>query len=146
MQTSSAKYATALSLEPRPSRWFALFLASTHCGAAGVVLAAGLAWWADALLYTSIAASAAYLHLRHAGLTHDRAVVHLTWTRHGDWRLTTADGTEHDADLQGDSYIHPWLVILNFRLAKGRTSVVLFPDSLHEDDFRRLRVRLRTSP
>lgn len=145
MQTSSAKYATALSLEPRPSRRFALFLTATHCGAAVMVLISGLAWWTDALLCAFIVASAVYLYLRHVSLSHACAVVRLTWVRHGDWRLVTADGAEHGAELQGDSYVHPWLVILNFGLEpRGRTSVVLFPDSLHEDDFRRLRVRLRT--
>ena len=146
MQTSSAKYATALSLEPRSSRRFALLLAATHGGAAAVVIAAGLAWWIDVLLCALIAASAAHIYLRHVSLSHARAVVRLVWTRHGHWRLVTADGAAHNAELQGDSYVHPWLVILNFTLQPGGgTSVVLFPDSLHDDDFRRLRVRLRTA-
>ncbi len=146
MQTSSAKYATALSLEPRPSRRFALFTAATHGVAAAVMVSAGMAWWIDILLCTLIAASAAYIYMRHVRLTHARAVLRLTWTRHGDWRLVYADGVAQTAELQGDSYVHPWLVVLNFSLQpKGRASVVLFPDSLHEEDFRRLRVRLRTA-
>ena len=147
MQTSSAKYATALNLEPRPSRWFMLFMAMTHGGAAASLITAGLAWWLDVPLCALLAASAYFIHLRHISLTHARAVVRLTWTRHGDWRLVTADGMEQGADLLGDSYVHPWLVVLNFSLPRrGRASVVLFPDSLHADDFRRLRVRLRTTP
>jgi len=146
LQTSSAKYATALSLEPRPSRRFALFLAASHGGAAVAVVVAGLAWWGDVLLCVLIAASGVHIYLRHVSLAHARAVVRLILTRHGQWRLVTAGGAEHSAELQGDSYVHPWLIILNFRLNKARTSVVLFPDSLHAEDFRRLRVRLRTQP
>lgn len=110
-----------------------------------MVIVAGLAWWGDVLFCVLIAASAARIYLRHVSLNHARAVVRLIWSRQGQWRLVSADGAEHTAELQTDSYVHPWLVILNFTLQpKGRASVVLFPDSLHDEDFRRLRVRLRT--
>jgi toxin CptA len=145
LQNSSAKSDAALILEPRVSRRFLTFVAVAHIAAGAAVVAAVPAWWGDVSLCALVAASGMRVYLRHVSLTHAGAVVRLTWTSFGQWRLVTADGAEHSAVLQGDSYVHPWLVILNFKLATARTSVVLFPDSLHQEDFRRLRVRLRTA-
>ncbi len=109
------------------------------------MIAAGLAWWEVVLFCALILASAGRIYLRHISITHPRAVARLVWTRHGHWRLVNAAGVGYTAELRSDSYVHPWLVILNFKTTTARTSVILFPDSLHDEDFRRLRVRLRTS-
>jgi hypothetical protein len=46
--------------------------------------------------------------------------------------------------LHPSTYVHPWLVVLNFRLADRRRlrSLVLLPDTLDADSFRHLRLRL----
>ena len=48
------------------------------------------------------------------------------------------------AQLLADSVVTPLFAILQFKLqGAGRSSVVIFRDSLHHDDFRRLRVHLK---
>lgn len=73
-----------------------------------------------------------------------RAIVLLIWDRRGRWRLLQRDGTLLEAQLQPGAYVHPRLVLLPFRSASGRClSVLVVPDMVRGDAFRRLRVRLR---
>lgn len=52
------------------------------------------------------------------------------------------EGNFQKARLQGAAVVHPWLTV--FRLNTGRCyRVVLCPDAIDADDFRRLRVWLR---
>jgi hypothetical protein len=58
-------------------------------------------------------------------------------------RLTLRSGRETGATLRPFVFMQPWLVILHFRRDDGRTvRLVLLPDMLDADSFRRLRVRL----
>lgn len=52
------------------------------------------------------------------------------------------EGDFHKACLQGSTVVHPWLTVI--RLSTGRRhEVVVCPDAIDADDFRRLRVWLR---
>jgi len=48
-------------------------------------------------------------------------------------------------ELLGHSYVSTWLVVLNFGGEGKRFTVILPADSLDNDTFRRLRVRLRVA-
>ncbi len=56
--------------------------------------------------------------------------------RSGEWR---------GADLLGSSFVSPYLAVLNLKPADGRFAkhLVILPDAVNADDFRRLRVWLR---
>ncbi len=61
----------------------------------------------------------------------------------GAWRLTYGDGRRLDLQLVRAPLVLPWLVALEFRAADGRRhDLLLLPDMLDADAFRRLRVRL----
>lgn len=61
----------------------------------------------------------------------------------GAWRLTCGDGRGLDLRLTHAPLVLPWLVALEFRAADGRRhDLLLLPDMLDADAFRRLRVRL----
>lgn len=61
----------------------------------------------------------------------------------GAWRLVHGDGRRLDLRLTHAPLVLPWLVALEFRAADGRRhALLLLPDMLDADDFRRLRVRL----
>ncbi len=65
------------------------------------------------------------------------------WQSENNWLLTTQNITSK-AVLLSESLVSPVLVILLFRLDCGRRqSVLIWPDSVHADVFRRLRVRLK---
>ena len=57
------------------------------------------------------------------------------------------DGHWSPATVLRSSFVLPWLVVLHLRLEGRRLMlpVVLLPDSMGNDDFRRLRVWLRWS-
>ncbi len=81
---------------------------------------------------------------RHVWLSAPAAIRELVWEGDGIWRLLRADGSEREARLRGDSFVHPYLVVLNFRQTDGRPcSVLLIPGRVSAADLRRLRVRLK---
>jgi toxin CptA len=57
-------------------------------------------------------------------------------TRSAEWR---------EYGVLGSCYVMPYLTVLNLRHSEGRATkrVALLPDSLHAEDFRKLRVWLR---
>ena len=60
-----------------------------------------------------------------------------------DWILRYGD-SEYNAELLSSSVVTASMTVLNFSLPGGRRkSLLLMPDSLHADQFRRLRVRLK---
>lgn len=78
---------------------------------------------------------------RHLGT---RRVTDAVWRADGSWELKTADGHTHDAGLAPQAYVSAYAVVLRFELERGGTrALVILPDSLDGESFRRLRVRLR---
>ncbi len=77
--------------------------------------------------------------------------VALLWDRQGRWYWRLGE-EERELRLLGDTYVTPWLVVLNFtaidddsrfRWLPRRESLLLWPDSIDPERLRRLRVRLR---
>ncbi len=63
----------------------------------------------------------------------------------GELSIQQRDGDWQEAALLGTSFVAPYLTILNLRAGDKRwpQHVVLTPDALPQDDFRRLRVWLK---
>lgn len=142
----SLNYSEApIELKPRPSAWLAWILAGFHALVAIVVLIAvpfKPAAAALVLLTTLSWFRSHRLHIRHEGR---RAVRRLVWQADGSWLLEDTGRQMHAAQLLPSSYLHPRLVLLNFRLEDSgrRRNVLLLTDSLDPECLRRLRVRLR---
>lgn len=142
---SSNKSEPPLRLEPRRSRQLALALLLVHGAAMGAVMNLTLPAWAMVGLVGGVIVS-----LYHAFNTHvlgrsATAICSLYWAADGQWTLVTCAGESLEGRLLSGSYVHPRLVLLGFALARGgRRMVVLLPDSLDRQTFRRLLVRLRT--
>jgi len=58
------------------------------------------------------------------------------------WWLLYADGGRVPAELLPGALVHPWLTVLTLRARGRRCRVVLLPDTIAAEDFRRLRARL----
>lgn len=72
-----------------------------------------------------------------------KAIVRIIWHTEGGWNLQDAAGVRSDAELLGNSYVHPRLLVLNFRLRQGgKRTRVLTGDEADADGLRRLRARL----
>ena len=117
-------------------------LAFIHCGAAGAALFVALPWWLRVSLLAVVLWSGWRAHSRH--LRGDGvAVRELLLRGDGVFEVTTATGIE-EASLISADLVEPWLTVLVLRRVSGRkVSVVLLPDNVEADAFRRLRVRLR---
>jgi toxin CptA len=139
----STKYAAPLSLTIRPSRLLAGLLCFVHGGAALCLPPLDVPAWIKVLLGILVALSF-IVTIRRALLLDANAIVGLVWDVEDNWTLISAAGNALNARLEPGSYVHPWLMVLNFYTdAKWRnTAVVLFPDALDAQTHRRLRVRL----
>lgn len=162
---SSARYATPLRLELRPSRRLALGLALGYGGAAALVWFLPLAWgWCAP---ASLLIAAAGLRAGAMQLWGAEAVAAMIWGPGDEWTLLRRDGSRRRCRLLPGSYVHPQLAVLRFReeterdarppkmrplsfMSKGGLSLflrtralVLLPDGVDAEAFRRLRVRLR---
>lgn len=138
---SSSGYAAPLRLELRRSRRLALYLAVIHAGALALVPLLPLGVPVGALLAALILLCLVRNVSTRVLMRGRRDIVALVWTREGDWRLQERGGRLHVCRLRPGSYVHPGLTVLNFSGGR-RCSVVLLPDSLEPETFRRLRVRL----
>lgn len=75
---------------------------------------------------------------------HPDAICSLVWGEGKHCLLGMYSGRQQEADLCTQAFILPWLVILHFNHQRRRKRyLVLLPDMLDCDVFRRLRVRLQ---
>jgi hypothetical protein len=138
---SSRRYAAPLYLDPKPSRRLISVLFALHCGAVVVLLS--LNGWQIAVLVILCILSLAGFIQTHVLRRGRFAVRRLVWNTDGSWTLLLSSHEYHGARLLPSSYIHPELVILNFRIDRWcARSVVLAKDALDGETHRRLRVRL----
>ena len=102
---------------------------------------------ASAACIASMAIEARQRVAQHRGA---RGVRSFAISEAGDVAVETAQGRRDDGRLRAGSFVAPWLTIVRWRRRRGgerfdrfdRTVLVL-PDMLDAESFRRLRVRLR---
>ncbi len=81
---------------------------------------------------------------RHVKRTSPQSIQTITWGEGRACRLRLRDGTEQDVTLGSTAFVQPWLVIIHFHGRGWRCHyLLLLPDMLDRNTFRRLRVRLR---
>ncbi len=120
------------------------WLLFVHLTALLVVPFLNLSVWLIAILVPTLAIN---LHLgwrRHVWRTHPQAIQSITWHGADELTVTLNTGRAMQATLVRRALILPWLVILQYRVAgQPGNSLLVTPDMLADDTFRRLRVRLR---
>ncbi|MDH5189835.1 MAG: hypothetical protein OEW89_01145 [Gammaproteobacteria bacterium] len=138
---SSRQYAPPLRINLKPSRLLSTFIISTHTLTLGVLWLSPLQFAINSLL-TLVLIISAFLSLkRHVFENHRiQEIIH---DSDRDWQLIIGDSKEVYAELQANSYRHPFISILNFKTEdKERYSAILLPDNVDRESFRRLRVLL----
>lgn len=138
----------ALRLELRPSRRLGFVLGLGHGIAAVAVLATGLPPWVAVALLVPIAASCAYCLHHAAFLRSGASIVVLEIGENDEVRCQSRRGEWFSARISDSSFVSPLLTVINLEIAGRRAArnVVIVPDGVDADDFRRLRVRLRWPP
>ncbi len=72
------------------------------------------------------------------------AVAAVEWSEPNGWTLIDHRGGHYTAALHGSSYLHRYLVVLNFRLSSGASRrLILTEQAVGTDLFRQLRARLQ---
>ncbi len=133
---SSNAYAAALRLELKPSRQCRWWRWLTHLAVAATLSMLQSPWLIVAVAVVLL------LSLYRSRI---EPAITLLWHGDGHWTMFE-DGVETAVTLAESAFIQPWLVILPLRVDTQRRvqRIVIFPDMLPEQDFRRLRVRLRS--
>ena len=138
---SSRQYAPPLRINLKPSRLLATFIISTHMLTLGVLWLSPLHHAINSLL-TLLLFISAFLSLKQYVLESHR-IQEIIHDSDGDWKLIIGDDKEIYAELQSNSYRHPFISILNFKTEdKEKYSAILLPDNVDRESFRRLRVLL----
>jgi toxin CptA len=131
-----------------PSRRLAAILAIGHCAVAALVFMLDFSpAWRAAILAALIASLVFELRTTALRLSRNSVIairisadnVLSAKTRVGEWR---------DCEVLGSTYVTAALTVLMLKTGaeRGTRSVVLMPDSMTADDFRRLRMWLRWRP
>ena len=130
-----------------PSRILAVVLAVAHLAALAVTFIVTLPAWARFLIATTIMVSGTWSICRAALQRSANAIVELEVGEGGHISCRTRDSQRREGEVLSSSFISPWLTVLNLRLAGAARArhVVILPDNVEKDTFRRLRVLLKWS-
>ena len=141
---SHVAYASPLVLEPGVSRYLISYLVVIH-GLALAVVAAPLNMPTVFRFALAVVIVISFIwQWRRTRLNDPARIYRLMWEVDDDWTLWCNDSSEFVGQLRPESYESTWLVILRLQLQQGgRRTVVILPDMLDRQSFRRLRVRLR---
>ncbi|MCF6283471.1 MAG: hypothetical protein L3J28_14930 [Candidatus Polarisedimenticolaceae bacterium] len=133
-----------LRLTPHYSIQLAAYLITTHLVALLVVITLVRPWWFAIGMVAVILFSLVQSYRRHLQYRGHNVIRAAELNGQDEWILQQANGDEISAQLQSNSYIHPILSALNFCNEQGkRQSLILLPDGIDAESFRRLRVRLK---
>ena len=139
-----AKSIPGITIRPALSRQLAAYMAVMHLLSLVVLVAAPLPMPARLGLLGALALHAAHSYRLVTG-TYAGDIIQAHIESDARVRISTRDGRELEAQLQPDTLVTPWLMIVRLRIGKGfrNKSLVLGNDVLTGEERRRLRVLLR---
>ena len=144
---SSRKYAAPLRLEITTSKKIIALLIFLHGASLGILFLLPLNSWLIAVVSVLIVVSGIYTIADHGLKILSSSFVELLWDNNDEWFITLKDETKIAVTFLPNSFIHPWITILNFKQS-GKLfsrSIILVSDNVSREDFRRLRVRLKVT-
>jgi len=130
-------YATPLLLDIQSSRQLFLLLIIISSLVIVSLLLASFAFYFK-VLFLLLFSFFSFLSCRN--INNERRII---WNENNEWEIIEA-GVSQNANLLPTSFISQWLSIFNFKLHDNKKKTVLvFADAVHEESFRKLRVRLK---
>jgi toxin CptA len=129
------------------SRTIAVSLCLAHTAAGVILVLLDVPVWSKVALAFVLVLSVLHATCRHALLRTNRAVLGIEIKDRETAAVLCRDGRWRDARVLGSTYVTPLLTVLNLRLTGERLMrhVVLVPDNIDREDFRKVRVLLRWS-
>ncbi len=134
-----------LRISVGPSHLLAAIMVVAHAAAIALVLSVDLPLWMILGATALLCVQATIVVWRQALLRGQGAATAIEITSDHKLNLETRAGGWREYDVLGSTYVTPCLTILNLREPGNRRTrrIALLPDSLHAEDFRKLRVWLR---
>ena len=133
-----------IRLDFKPSKRLAAILAIAAAIACFALAVLSIALWIKLAAMTVAVLATAY-HVLHALQRTPRSCIALVLDSKGEWQLMTRDGGRYATTILPSSFVTPCLTILNCSLTDRllQYHIVILPDALDAESFRRLRVWLR---
>ena len=134
-----------LNIRLKSSVYLALLLSTAHAIAVGLVLILPLPIGLKIVTTLVFCVSLVFYLKRNARLTAPNSIVALEVREDGTCAIETRSGKRLDCILLPTSYVSASLTILNLKVGGELLvrHVVIFPDAINSEDFRKLRVLLR---
>jgi toxin CptA len=134
-----------LLIRLQPSYYLALLLSFAHAAAGLVLWPLALPLGMKVAIAILLIASLIYYLRKDALLIAHDAVVALTLTNEMSCILITRSGQSAACSLSDSTFVAPYLTVINLQPVERffMRSVVILPDSMDAEEFRRLRIWLR---
>ena len=135
-----------LSIQLQSSSRLAVLLSLAHCTAAGVFWPLALPVITKLIITLMLAGSLYYYLRRYAWLTSPRSIVALHLTGKNGCRIKTRADEYIDTVIDTSTFVASYMTVLCLQKTRTRYcyyTVVILPDGIDADSFRRLRVWLR---
>jgi toxin CptA len=134
-----------LNIRLKNSVYLAILLGVAHFIAAGLVLVLPLPIWLKLVAILAFCISLVIYLNRDARLAAPNSIIALEIKEDGSCTAETRSGKQLDCTLLSTSYVSARLTILNLKASGGLRArhVVIVPDRIDAEDFRKLRVLLR---
>lgn len=135
-----------LTIQLRPSKQLAIILIAAHSCAAVLLfwtLSVSFSIQLIGLLFLIVSL---YFYLKHdALLSFAHSAVSLSFSDKVDCTLETVSGQTVECSVLGSTFVSPYLTVLILQSKQwwSMRSVVILPDVIDNEEFRRLRVILR---
>jgi hypothetical protein len=134
-------------IESRPSYFLAAFLLLIYLGAMLCILFLLIPWWVKIVLLCCCSIGLIVSLQKQVLFLGKKAVIKIWPEQDGKWCLLTREGEVWRAQLQGDSVVTRYFIILNFSVKEKhlRLSRILFRYEFEAERFRRLQLYFSSS-
>jgi hypothetical protein len=144
---SSNAFNKPLNLQFKPSKIIMMMIAIVHLLVAIIVIFMTQSLPLEALFFLLIiiASSYYYFYLWHITRKLHKSILELRINSSGDWSILTSTAKLNNVIPLDSSFSSQYLIIINFNVSNaGKYTLLIAKDMLSKNEFRRLRVRLKT--
>jgi toxin CptA len=134
-----------LKLSIKRSRYLVWLLLLAHAGAMALLWPLAMPAWGKTMIILAVIASLMFFLGHVALLSAPEAVIAVEIRESGEITVKNRRDEWRECRLSGDSFVSAWLTIMVLAQEGRRIAryVVITPDNVDAEDFRRLRVWLR---
>jgi len=134
-----------LNIRLKPSVYLTLLLSAVHAIAIGLILVLPLPIWLKVAATLAFCTSFVFYLKRNAWLAAPNSIIALVINEDCTCAIETRGGKRLECILLPTSYVSAFLTVLNLNANGERLArhVVILPDAINSEDFRKLRVLLR---